>query len=415
MNIRDFRQATRDTLEANTRTHDHYTYTVPSPELYPFQWLWDSCFHAVMWNALGIPERAAAELTAAVAKPLPSGLLPHITYWQQLPDGVVWGREARSTAIDQAWGTKQTTSSLTQPPLIARVVLETYQETRDDTWLRQIYPTLTQFYEAIQTTRTWQQTGLPVIINPDESGEDNSPRFDAALGLPPQHSADRHLDARLTLIKQYAATGRAAIPGMRETFMIIDVGFVMIYKDGLDAMAGLAHHLSDDVQAAAFTKEARSVAHSARQLLCGVDGRWQSYDCTLQARVPVRTWHEFMPLFAGVASVKEAASMTVELQNKSTFAGRYGVRTTSRTEPAYDPDQGFWRGPVWAAPHWFIARGLLRYGEPALAQKLGRQLMALTERSGWREQYQPETGESQGARDFTWNGLALDIDRLTRR
>ena len=44
----------RAVLEAHWTAHG---YCVPNPTTYPWQWLWDSCFHAVAWAALG-DERA---------------------------------------------------------------------------------------------------------------------------------------------------------------------------------------------------------------------------------------------------------------------------------------------------------------------------------------------------------------------
>ena len=42
-------------------------YTVPNAQVYPWQWLWDSCFHALIWAELGDGERAVAELANALA------------------------------------------------------------------------------------------------------------------------------------------------------------------------------------------------------------------------------------------------------------------------------------------------------------------------------------------------------------
>jgi hypothetical protein len=35
--------------------------------------------------------------------------------------------------------------------------------------------------------------------------------------------------------------------------------------------------------------------------------------------------------------------------------------------------------------------------------------LALVERSGFREHYNPETGAGLGARDFAWSALALEM------
>ncbi len=43
-------------------------FCVPHATTYPWQWLWDSCFHAVVWAHLG-DDRAAAELRSALSAP----------------------------------------------------------------------------------------------------------------------------------------------------------------------------------------------------------------------------------------------------------------------------------------------------------------------------------------------------------
>src|SRR5690606_12810736 len=50
-------------------------FTVPNDETYPWQWLWDSAFHAVVWAHLGEPERALSELRCLFARQHESGFV----------------------------------------------------------------------------------------------------------------------------------------------------------------------------------------------------------------------------------------------------------------------------------------------------------------------------------------------------
>ncbi|MEK7561630.1 MAG: glycoside hydrolase, partial [Patescibacteria group bacterium] len=45
------------------KTNDRGSFTVPAADLYPHQWLWDSCFVAIGLRHLDL-ERAQAELTS---------------------------------------------------------------------------------------------------------------------------------------------------------------------------------------------------------------------------------------------------------------------------------------------------------------------------------------------------------------
>ena len=73
-------------LRQNTRTASldgrGFTFTVPSGGRYPFQWFWDSCFHAIVWARID-PARAADELRSLLAWQRDDGFVPHVIFWDQ--------------------------------------------------------------------------------------------------------------------------------------------------------------------------------------------------------------------------------------------------------------------------------------------------------------------------------------------
>ena len=90
-------------MEAVVRTmlDDHWVsegYAAPNSTVYPWQWLWDSCFHVLVWLALGDSDRARRELAVALAAQTPSGFVPHMHYVRQ--PGFhedLWGRSGDSS------------------------------------------------------------------------------------------------------------------------------------------------------------------------------------------------------------------------------------------------------------------------------------------------------------------------------
>src|SRR3954447_2446220 len=60
-------------------------YTVPNPQVYPAQFLWDSCFHAIVWAHLGEADRAVTELRNLFEHQAADGFVAHMTYWHD-PD-----------------------------------------------------------------------------------------------------------------------------------------------------------------------------------------------------------------------------------------------------------------------------------------------------------------------------------------
>ena len=62
------------------RAGRRYTFSIPSPERYRFQGVWDSCFHAIVWARLDV-ERACDELRGLIAMQEPDGRIPHVVFW----------------------------------------------------------------------------------------------------------------------------------------------------------------------------------------------------------------------------------------------------------------------------------------------------------------------------------------------
>ena len=86
-------------------------YAAPNSRVYPWQWLWDSCFHVLVWQALGEGGHAQRELAAIFGPQAPSGFVPHMNY-------------VRDPGFhEDLWG-RRNGSSITQPPMYGHVVAE---------------------------------------------------------------------------------------------------------------------------------------------------------------------------------------------------------------------------------------------------------------------------------------------------
>src|SRR5262252_3282380 len=82
------REAVRALYERNRQTgrapwcgYD-YDFVCPSTGTYPFQWFWDSCFHAIVLSHLDVG-RAESEITSLIANAHPEGSISHVTFWQR--------------------------------------------------------------------------------------------------------------------------------------------------------------------------------------------------------------------------------------------------------------------------------------------------------------------------------------------
>lgn len=394
-------------MSQNRRETNGSTYTVPSPHLYPFEWLWDSCFHAVILSHVDIT-RAREEIRSATSHPLTNGLLPHIIYWEEDYRTHNWGREMRGDILTAAWQ-KDGTSVITQPPLIASTVWELHQKAEDRAFLEEMYPILKAHYLALVTRRDPTDEGLIGIINPDESGEDNSPRFDHALGISPFHKPEEHLEKRIALVEKLTECKFETRICMQQYFWIKDVSFNAIVLRGFEALALIAETLGDYGDRNLFDGYRRRTGEAMRARM-REDERFYSLEGSGDEKIRINTWNLFMPLYAGLLTKKEVDTLVERyLMDEKQFWTPYPIPSVSYQESMFSEDD-MWRGPTWIASNWFVYHGLRRYGFMKEASLLAQKSVALVSESGFREYYSPLSGVGYGTEDFTWGGLVIDME-----
>ncbi|HEX7097298.1 MAG TPA: hypothetical protein VF183_15535, partial [Acidimicrobiales bacterium] len=142
-------------------------YAAPNERVYPWQWLWDSCFHALIWVELGDEERALRELSTALSIQHESGFVPHMNYVRD-PDfhAGFWGRRG--------------TSSITQPPMYGHVIAELRR--RGVAVPDELECRARRGVEFLLRRRRRDANGLVLLAHPWESGCDDSPRWDDLCG-----------------------------------------------------------------------------------------------------------------------------------------------------------------------------------------------------------------------------------------
>jgi len=394
----DLHQACKQLLYQNRRCEGDFQYTLPSPTSYPHQWFWDSCFHAIIYTHFDITS-AKREILSMVARQFDNGMIPHMIYWKG-PD------EAPFHPIE--WG-KKGTSTITQPPMIAYAVWRIFEKDGDIKFIKSVYPHLYHFYRYLLTERDPHEKHLIGIINPDESGEDNSPRFDLPLNLPPIQTLEINTQRRMELIEKNIECKFDAPFCMRNFFWVKDVPFNCIMIENLRLLAKLAQNLDNHDDANYFLSKADCIASSMVHLMLEDGIYWSTYG-EKYTKIKVKTWAMFAPLFAHILNQEQASKLVNDhLLNKNEFWTNYPVPTTSLDEAAFNP-RGFWRGPTWIGINWFIYKGLINYGFTDPAGKIKESSVALLEKSGFREHFHPNTGEGLGAENFTWGGLVIDMN-----
>ncbi len=365
--------AAEELLRQNRRTVGGNTFTIPSRHEYGHQWLWDSCFHAIVLRHF---DTAAAEkeLISLLASQHKDGMVPHESKYFVLEIMLPY------------------TSRITQPPLIARAALDVYKKSRNKAFLAAIFPKLQFYHRWLEEKR--EEGSVLKVVDSDESGEDNSVLWDDEYVLPIHLTYIRWLTTYVPLYPQLAA--------------IRSVKSTAIYADALECMAEIAKVLGKRELSSYYGKKNKLVVAAMAKIFRHEDGLY--YSLTHRNRhILYKTNSIFSPMFAGMLSKKEAKELVEgHLLNRKEFWTEYPVPTVAIDEPKFSA-RGYWRGPMWININWLVYRGLQRYGFKAVAEELLQKSLAAVEKSGFREYYNPLTGAGLGARDFGWSTLVVDM------
>jgi glycogen debranching enzyme len=434
--MEETRRAARAVLAANRREG----YTVPSSELYPFQWNWDSAF--VGAGLVGAePAAAKRELATLLSASWGNGMVPQIVFWRDaggyFPGPGEW--DASATVSDLGVdtpvpaGESVPTSAVSQPPMVVPAVRRVYEATGDDAFLAAVRPACEACLEWWDRERS-PGGRLVYSRHPWETGMDDSPAWREPLAgfdphevvadagadldydradrkseeLATQRPEDWDYDRYVALLRQ----GRALDWDERRLaeacpFRVEDVLTNALFVRACEDLAALSAADGDDDAAARWRDRADAGREGMRDRLWDEDlGLFVSYDRVADRPLRAPSVAGLVPTWAGVPT-NEQFARTRRTVRERFFASRFSC-------PSYvgddaDPDR-YWRGPVWVNTNWLVARGLERYGATHLADRVGRDTRRLVEESGFREYFNPESGAGRGTDDFAWSAaLYLDL------
>jgi len=420
--------------------------TVASRTLYPHQWSWDAAFIAI-GRAWSEQARAQRELESLLAGQWANGMVPHIVFDPSVPVGEYFpGPDfwAAHGASEAGPGTGPATSGILQPPMHARAALEVHRRAEAAgegavaaslAFLGRVYPKLVAWHRYLAGRRGVGGHHLAAIVHPWESGMDNSPIWDQDLDelrIPPgavpayrRHDlvhadpADRPTDAAYDRFVYLAISYRDAGYDdatllARSPFLVEDPLFNAIWCWSAHALAEIAELLGHD--GAPHRTMARRIHEGMLTYLWEPGARrFLAWDVRGRRHVSKNTVSSLMPLLDPELPAEQVDAIVAELGSTHFHA----AGPASFLVPSYDlasPDfdrRRYWRGPVWINIDWLIWRGLGQHGDPPVRAEIATSMTQLVRRSGFREYFDPFTGDGYGSHDFSWTA-ALLIDLLHR-
>lgn len=365
-------------------------------------WAWDT------WKqAVGVSRFAPAlarsqirsmfdhQVTAASAtRPQDAGMVP---------DAVFYNDPARGGGN---WNERNS-----KPPLAAWSVWETYRRGGDLAFLREMYPKLAAYHAWWYANRDHDHDGLAeygATIDPAndseeqrrlaaawESGMDNAPRFDAALGA--------------TMVENRDRSGR--LVGYSLDQESVDLNAYLVADKRY--LARIAARLGDRKAARRYEEQAGRLTALVRERMYDPSTAF-FYDSGLASGRPLtargRGIEGAIPLWAGVASRPQAAAVRGKLVDPEEFATKVPFATVAKSSPYFRPTQ-YWRGPVWLDQAYFSLAGLREYGyrrdARTLADRLRSSASGLLGDRPIMENYDPTTGAPLNSTNFSWSAALL--------
>jgi glycogen debranching enzyme len=395
----------------------HYCYVMPSKDRYQYQWFWDTCFHVFILCALGELELAKRNLRSLFRLQEQDGFVGHMLFWHQiLPHRVSDVLQARPTLTTL----RPHMSALIQPPLVAQALKRVFDTERDRLFLYEILPKVVQYHDWLASNRDFDKDGLITIISPFESGIDWKPSFDELVGYTARVTPINLFVSELywrVVLKVDASNflNGYELPKIREknVFLVKEVAFNTLYACDLSALADLCKLADLPERAAHYGGLAARVGNAIvdhmydPQAMAFFDLKGGS-----NKRLKALTAMSLLPILLRELR-QEIAQAVIERHffDPNAFRCAYPIPSTAINDPSFCPNEtlALWRGPTWPVMNWLLHRSLCERGFHHEADTLYRSTRALIDRSGFREYYNPFTGEGYGARNFTWSGLVVDM------
>ena len=418
MKVAEIREKVKELLHQNMiighskSAGKDFHYTKPSPDTYPFQYFWDTCFHIFTLTALGEVAMAKKHAESLFSLQDESGFVGHILYWNTvLPARITDIFQSRPGLKGDLFRTHM--SSLLQPPLIAQAVLRIYNCDHDVNFLTKMLPKLKKYYRWIAENRDFKSNGLVAIISPFESGMDWKPTLDVVVGFKGD-KANWKLFWKVVGVDAFNFSKNYQLEKIyeQEKFIVWEVGFNTIYIQNLQALSKLCE-IAGDEESNTFKDLAERAFKSLLEIMYDEDDA-AFYDVygKKNLKIKVLTPTIFFP--AVIDQMPDEIAKKVinkHLFNENEFKTAYPIPSLAVKNPSFNPSESvyIWRGPTWIFNNWFIHKFLMEKGFEKEAKLMVRSVVKLIDMSGFREYYNPFTGEGYGAKEFTWTGLVVDM------
>lgn len=390
-----------------------YRFIAPAIKEYTYQWLWDTSFHAIVLTHLDL-EWAKQEIRTFLLGQWNDGFVPHVIFWGDKKIMAPW------TYIESKIWFRPRTTAITQPPALALAAEYIYKKDNDKEFLREVLPKIAAFHRWLISHRDLDEDGLISIISPNESGMDELPVFQYVMGYHAQDVTRLHYYYRKADLLNQINNFNSKRILRKDYFNVEELVFNTIYIEASRSLARLFKEL-DDMNEATFFAAAAEKAEDTLLIKCWnpTDKIFYSLYGAGEHHAKIKTVASLVPLFLdGLKGAKLKHLVEDHLLNEHEFWTQYPVPSVARNEPYYEPSDVplhkrpmklLWRGPTWINTNWLIVQGLKKHGYNKIASQIVQKMATMIEKHGFREYYNPESGQGYRREHFGWSTLIVDL------
>lgn len=398
-----------DNRQIGKKLGKEYHYTCPSRQYYSHQWLWDSCFHAIILTHFDL-EGSKKEIRTLLLSQSKDGFIPCVTLWQNID---------LLEKLFYKLQVKDGITMITQPPLIPYAVETVYKKSKDKTFLNEVYPQLKLYMDWLIKNRDQNKNNLLEIIHPWEAGCDSVPSFDKQLGIKSNHptSLKSFYSLFRVIFKYYLMGWDSKKIFKSKTFIAENLTFNSIYALSLTSMKFLSEELGYKEDTKIFEQRyLKTKSALIKHCWSENDGIFYDLDQN-QKQVKAKSISSLMPLILSDLPGNMVKSLVERyLINKNEFWTDFPVPSVSRSEPSFHSGEGsnalisvLWRGPTWVNTNWFLVKALEIHGYKEQASEIADKNVEMIKESGFCEFYNPLTGKGYGRDNFSWSALVIDM------
>ncbi len=346
-------------------------------------WAWDSWRHAVALSTFE-PELAKNQVRAMYDFQDEQGMIADAV-WR---DPKIYKPNLRNT----------------KPPLSGWAIHTIFKADNDISFVKEMFPKLVKYHQWWYKNRDHNDNKLCEYGSTDgtreaaawESGMDNAVRFDTAKMI--------KNNANAWSLDQESIDLNAYLYGEKE--YLVALGSVLGKIAFVDSTKNEIKQLKNEILNKFYDEE---------------DGYLYDYNFKSNRKIKVKGPEAWAPLWFKIPTQEQAENVIKIITDTTHFNTHCPFPTLDASHPKFNPQKGYWRGPVWLDQAYIAINGMKNYGfeteAEAMKEKLLNNAEGLLEKNQavW-ENYDPRNGKPLNAKHFSWSSshlLLLLHDEIT--